>query len=293
MNIRSELLQSFKHGTTVTKLIYLNVIVFLVIKLISVILTLVLKDNSFLLTNLAMPANWESLIVKPWTLITYVFTHEGFFHILFNVLNLYWFGRLFLMFFNQKQLVGLYILGGIAGGLVYFAAYNIFPYFQQALIGSSLLGASGAVLAIMMGVAAYAPNMEIGLMLIGKIKLKYLAAVIFFLSLFSVVGANAGGNMAHLGGLLMGYIFAISMKKGKDLSAGINKIIDFFVDLFSRKPKMKVTKGSRPMTDSDWNANKTNETNELNRILEKIKQSGYQSLSAEEKKKLFDQSNKP
>lgn len=292
MNIKTELLQSFKNGNAVTRLIYINIAIYLLVNIIYLLCTLMVYDSSFVLANMALPSNLMQLLLKPWTLITHMFTHAGFFHALFNILNLYWFGRLFLMFFNQKQLVGLYILGGITGALFYILTFNIFPYFSQSVANSSLHGASAAVLAITMGVAAYSPDMELQMLFIGKVKIKFLAAIIFFLSLFSMVGENAGGNMAHLGGLLMGYFFAISMKKGKDLSASINKIIDFCVDLFSQKPKMKVSKGQRTMSDADWNAKKAKDSKDLDSILEKIKQSGYESLSAEEKKRLFEQSNK-
>lgn len=292
MSIKTELVDSFKNGTTVTRLIYFNIAVFILVNIISMVCTLMLTDSAFILNNLALPAEPMLLLQKPWTLLSHMFTHKGFFHGLFNILNLFWFGRLFLLFFNQKQLFGLYILGGIAGGLFFIITYNAFPYFAQVLSGSSLHGASAAVLAIIMGVAAYSPNMELQMLFIGKVKLKFLAAIIFFLSLFSIVGENAGGNMAHLGGMLMGYLFAIYMKKGKDLTLGVNRAIVFFVDLFSQKPKMKASKGARSMNDYDWNAKKTQESKALDDILDKIKHSGYESLSSEEKKRLFDQSNK-
>lgn len=292
MSIRSELLLSFKKGNTLTKLIYINLIVFLLVGICHVVCRLMLFDDSRLLSYIAMPAHPIALLHKPWTLISYMFVHQGFIHILFNVLNLYWFGKLFLTYFNQKQLVGLYILGGIFGGLFYLLAFNLLPYYQTAISGSILLGASASVLAIMTGIAAYNPNMEIGLILIGRVKLIYIAIVFFFLSLFSVVGQNAGGNLAHLGGIGMGYLFALRMKKGKDLTKGLNRLIDFFVDLFTRKPKMKVSQGKRPVSDFDWNANKARENRTIDDILDKIKKSGYDSLTAEEKKKLFDQSKK-
>lgn len=293
MSIQSELLQSFKRGNSLTKLIYINLIVFLLVNLYHIVCRLILFDGGLVLGYIAMPANPTDFLHKPWTLLTYMFVHQGFLHVLFNVINLYWFGKLFLTYFNQKQLVGLYILGGIFGGLFYLLAFNLFPYFQTVATQSLLLGASASALAIMTGVAAYNPNMEIPLMFIGNIKIKYIAVVFFFLSLFSVVGENAGGNLAHLGGIAVGYLFALRMKKGKDLTKGLNRMIDFFVDLFSRKPKMKVTRGAKlPVSDYEWNANKAQENKAIDEILDKIKKSGYDSLTADEKKRLFDQSKK-
>ena len=294
MKILDGLKNSFRQGSSVTKLIYANLAIYLIINLIHIISRLMIIDDSIILQSLAVPASINLLIMKPWTLITYMFLHEGFFHILFNIINLFWFGKLFLMYFNQKQAVGLYILGGLSGAAFYILGLNIFPYFQNIAANSILLGASASVLAIVIGIATYSPNMEIQLAFIGKVKLKYLAAVFFFISLISVAGENAGGNIAHLGGILAGYLFAINIKKGKDLTIGINKTIDFFVDLFSRKPKMKVShQNGRTMTDQEWNAKKAQEGKMLDEILDKIKKSGYDSLSSEEKKRLFDQSKKP
>jgi hypothetical protein len=221
-----------------------------------------------------------------------MFWHESFIHILFNILNLYWFGRLFLSFFNQKQLVALYFLGGIFGAGTYMLAYNIFPYFANYLPVSTLHGASASVLAIIMAVAVYQPNLELQVLLIGRLKIKYVAIFLFFISFFSVVGENAGGNFAHLGGIFAGFLFARFIKNGKDLTTGFNRIIDFFVDLFARKPKMKVKRGQRPLSDEQWNQNKHDENRQIDQILDKIKKSGYESLSAEEKKLLFDQRSK-
>lgn len=291
MSIKTDLLNSFKKGDTLTKLIYINLAFFLLINLIHIICKLMLVNDTALIGYLAVPASPYLLLYRPWTVLSYMFLHENFLHILFNILNLYWFGRFFLMFFNQKQLLGLYVLGGIIGALTYVAAFNFFPYFQQTLPHSILLGASASVLAIMLGITVYSPNMEIQLILIGRVKLKYIALVMFFISLFSIVGDNAGGNLAHLGGIFAGYLFAVFIKRGKDLTALINRLIDFFVDLFARKPKMKVTYNKRSVTDEDWNVRKKKESELIDSILDKIKQSGYESLTAEEKKKLFDQSS--
>lgn len=292
MSIKDELYASFKKGDTLTKLIYLNLAVFLLINLLHIITKLLLVDDSFLLQYIAVPSNPLLLLYRPWTIITYMFLHEGFIHVLFNVLNLYWFGRFFLLYFNQKQLVGVYVLGGFFGALSYVAAFNGFPYFQQFAANSLLLGASASVLAIMMAVTVSNPNVEIQLFLIGRVKLKFIAAVIFLISVFSVLGNNAGGNIAHIGGIFAGYLFAVFIKKGKDLTSGINKVIDFFVDLFARKKTLKVRYKNSSVSDGEWNYRKKADMDMINTILEKIKQSGYDSLSADEKKQLFEQREK-
>lgn len=292
MNIKDDLIKSFKEGNSITQLIYVNLAVFLLLVLIQLSCKLFLVNDLELIRYIGLPSDPQTLLYRPWTILSYMFVHQEFVHILFNLINLYWCGRLFLLYFNQKQAVGLYLLGGIAGGLLYLLSYNIFPYFQTMGFDNVLIGASASVLAIMMGIAAYAPDMELQLVLLGRIKLKYIAAVFFFLSLFSVAGENAGGSIAHIGGIAIGYLFAVRMKKGKDLTAWINQIIDFFVDLFARKPKMKVVRNKHPMTDQEWNEMKKEEMKRLDDILDKIKKNGYDSLTATEKKQLFDQSNK-
>jgi len=172
-----------------------------------------------------------------------MFMHAGFLHILFNMLWLYWFGALFLMFFSAKHLRGAYILGGICGGLLYMAAFNIFPYFRPMVDYSFMLGASASVLAVVAATAYREPNYPIRLFLFGTIRLKYLALIVIGTDLLFITSSNAGGHIAHLGGALAGLWFAAGLSKGKDITAWINKILDAIVSLFSfkpRKPKMKV-----------------------------------------------------
>lgn len=292
MEIWEDIKKSFHQGNNVTKLIYINLGVFILIRLFDVILKLFQWDIEYL-SFLQMPASAELLLQRPWTVFTYMFLHVDFFHVLFNILYLYWFGQLFLSFYNQKQLVGLYLIGGILGAFCYFIAYHLFPYFNEIKDKSFLLGASASALAIMMATAATAPNKEIQLVLIGKIKLKYMALFFFIIDLLSITSFNSGGHIAHLGGIFAGYYFAFQMKKGKDITTFINKAIDFIFDKFRKKPKMKVTyKNTRPMTDLQYKQHKKEESEQIDIILDKIKKSGYESLSKEEKKALFEQSNK-
>jgi membrane associated rhomboid family serine protease len=291
MSIKQEISTSFKQGSTLIKLIYINIAVFLLVKAVFLFLQLMQVGAGNWIEYIAMPANPTVFIIRPWTLFTYMFLHEEFIHIIFNLLNLYWFGTMFLSYFSQRQLVSVYIFGGIIGGFVYLLAFNMFPYFHTIVGNSILMGASASVLAIMFAVALYVPNMEVQLFLIGRVKLKYIALVVFLISLFSVAGANAGGNLAHLGGVLAAYIFVVGIRKGKDITAGINTILDKIVDFTRRKPKMKVSY-QRPVKDAEWNANKAKTNKNIDRILDKIKQSGYDSLTANEKKTLFQQSDK-
>ena len=282
--IFTNLKRTFQSGNILSKLIYINVGLFILIRLASVLFMLFNVQGVPFLQYLQLPASPELLLFRPWTLFTYMFTHFDFLHILFNMLWLYWFGGLFLNFFNERQLGGLYILGGLAGAILFVLAYNIFPYFQNVVSFSYLMGASASVMAIVFAVSFYRKDLEINLFLIGRIKLIYLAIFTLVIDLLAMTSDNAGGHIAHIGGALFGMWFASRIRNGKDLTAPMNRLIDWFVNLGKRKPKMRVT--------YKRNARKHQELVDLDTILDKLKRSGYESLSAEEKKRLFDASKK-
>lgn len=290
-SIFTDLKKKFWAGNVLAKLIYINVGLFLLIRLLGVIFLLFNIPGVPVLQYLQMPSSPELLLFRPWTVITYMFTHFDFLHILFNMLWLYWFGGLFLSFFSERQLGGLYLLGGIAGAVLFMLAYNIFPYFQTVASSSYLMGASASVMAIVFAVSFYRKNLEINLFLIGRIKLIYLALFTFVIDLLAITSGNAGGHIAHIGGALFGIGFAMQIQKGKDLTAPMNRAIDWVVNLGKRKPKMKVTY-KRAETDYDYNARKNRQSADLDAILDKLKRSGYESLSADEKRQLFDASKK-
>ena len=190
---------------------------------------------------------------------------------------------------------GVYLLGGICGGLLYMVSYNVFPYFQYMIEGSFLLGASSSVLAIVAATAYREPNYPIQLFLFGTVRLKYLALIVIGMDLLFITSSNAGGHISHLGGALAGVWFAASLSKGRDITAWINRLLDGIEGLFSprpRKPKMKINYGGNRQKDYEYNARKKSQSDEIDRILEKLKKSGYESLTAEEKKSLFDASKR-
>lgn len=281
----------FRTGSVLTKLIYINVGFFLLVRLLGVIFLLIDIPDIPYLQYLQVPSSTMALLHRPWTVITYMFTHFDFLHILFNMLWLYWFGDLFLRFFSERQLGGLYLLGGIAGAVLFVATYNIFPYFRPVVFSSYLMGASASVMAIVFAVSFYKKDLEIMLFLIGRIKLIYLALFTFVIDLLAITSDNAGGHIAHIGGALFGILFAACITRGIDLTAPMNRLLDWIVNLGKRKPKMKVTY-RRAETDYDYNARKNRESANLDAILDKLKRSGYESLSSEEKRQLFDASKK-
>lgn len=292
MTLINDFKRSFQQATMLKKLLYINIVTFVVVQLAAIILKLCAVESSIWLSYLELPSNLSLLATRPWTIITYMFLHTDVLHILFNMLCLFGFGQLFLFVFSPKHLLSVYIFGGIAGAIVYIGAFNIFPYFAVAKDHTLLLGASASIMAIIVAVATYSPNYDVSLFLLGRIKLKYVAIFTFLISLLSVTGDNAGGELAHVGGALLGFWFGKRMKDGKDITKRFNLAIDKVISLFEKKPrKFKVTQ-ARPKSDRDYREEKHNNEEELNRILEKIKRSGYGSLSEEERKNLFDRSGK-
>ena len=286
--IKEELIESFKNGTTLTKLIYINLGVFLVISIAQALLGL-FNVNTEWVDSLMLPAQVSTFAHRPWSILTYMFFHKSFIHILFNLLMLYWFGKLFLQYCSQHDLVGLYILGGIAGGATYIIAFNLLPKFAPVIGLSLLLGASASVMAITIATAVFAPNQTMRLVLIGDVKIKWIALVSVLISLMQINAENAGGELAHIGGAVAGYIFAIEYKKGKNITDWINKILHRIANLIhgaGRKPKMKVSYTTRE-NDQEYNYRKKQEDEEIDRILDKVKSSGYESLNDDEKGKLF------
>ena len=196
--IFDDLRQTFRQGNIVVRLIYINVAVYVLCTLLSVVLGLFAIPSVELLRNFYLPADVLQLLRRPWTLITYMFMHAGVWHLLGNMLWLYWFGRIFLYFFSAKHLRGLYVVGGLVGGLLYIVAYNLFPIFSGQLYSATLLGASASVLAIAIATAVREPDYRINLMFIGPVRLKYFALFIVLFDALYVGSNNAGGHIAHL-----------------------------------------------------------------------------------------------
>ena len=300
-SIFTEIKHKFNAGSILAKFIFINAGAFITIRLLMIFMSLFMKEAAFL-EYIETPSSLMLLAYRPWTIITYMFVHIDFLHILFNMLWLYWFGKIFLMFFTGRQLGGLYVLGGIAGATLFLIAYNTFPFLKQFSDNSFLAGASASVMAIVFAVSFYQKDYTINLLLIGRIKLIYLAVGVFLLDIIAITSENAGGHIAHIGGSLFGILFATQYKKGKDITSFINRIIDRFVNMLKRKPTFKTYRSDektypgnnsrRPETDDEYNRRKNKENRAIDDILDKLKRSGYESLSADEKKKLFDASRK-
>jgi len=293
MGIFDDIKLTFRNGSNLTRLIYINIAVFILITIVAII--------GFLLNNpeisgkaldlFSVPASLNTLLVRPWTLITYMFTHKDIWHILFNMLWLYWFGRIFLEYLDERKLVAVYLLGGICGALVYILSFNIFPAFKGVLADSAAIGASASVMAIVIAIAAYVPDYTVQLFLFGRIKIKYMAMGIFVLTSIMDFSINSGGKLAHIGGAFFGYFYTINLRQGHDIGKGFNRIIDFFARMFKPRRILKVTH-KKVATEYEYNKNKAEHQKLVNKILDKISKGGYDSLTREEKETLFKESQK-
>jgi len=284
-DIRYKLLQS---DSKLGLLIGINVIVFLAVTIPGIFEAWFFKSTyiaAFADKYLQLPANLKTLAYHFWTPITYMFMHAGVFHILFNMLWLYWMGQIFEEYLGHKRTVIVYLLGGLAGAVFFVAAINLLPMFAdpqwQAV---TVVGASASVMAFVVATATLLPNYEIFLMFLGPVKLKWLAIFYVLIDFLGTIGPNAGGEFAHLGGALIGFIYIKQLQKGNDWSTPINK-------MFTPKPKIKVVQGGGGGNTRNTSANTLPRQDEVDRILDKISQSGYDSLSKQEKETLFRASN--
>lgn len=285
-----------RSNNSLNQLILVNVLVFVALSLVAVVFSLFQLEAGWytrVSRHLGVYASLPNFLRQPWGLLTYMFVHAGFFHILFNMLWLYWIGQILQEFLGSKKLTALYFLGGFAGAFMYMAAFNLFPLFQTKLGSSYAVGASASVLAVVVGAATLLPNYTIRLFLFGNVPLKYLALAMVVLDLLSAAGTNAGGHFAHLGGALFGYVYIKQLQGGRDLGSGFNRFVDWLVSRFNGKPKLRVTHRQNPAkpsasvrSQSPANPNRVPQE-VIDRILDKIAQNGYDGLTKEEKEQLF------
>lgn len=266
------------------QLILINVVVFVLFGIIFVISQISHNDYPFHFIRyyFYLSHDLNALIYKPWTVFTYFFTHSiNPFHILFNMLGLYWFGRIIHEYVGNRRLINIYILGGLVGGLTYVLLANTVPFFMTKTSIYGLTGASGAVYAVAVAAATLVPDYRFFMVFIGPVRIVFLVGIFIFLSFLGSVGENAGGNLCHLGGAFLGFLYISQLKRGRDIGQPINVIARWIRNI--NKPKMKVTyrKSSDEISQKEVDA-----------ILDKINRSGYESLTKEEKQKLYKASQK-
>lgn len=277
----------FKIADPVLKLIYINASIIVIVQILNTFSFLTQSSGVNVIEILGLPSQLNQLIYKPWTLFSYMFTHEGFMHVLLNLLWLHFSGKIFMQYFNSEKLYDLYILGGFIGGITYLLSYQFLAVFQNQ--SSYLIGASASVLAILFATATHVPNYKVNLPIIGSLSIKYIALASVFIDIISIPNGNAGGHIAHLGGALTGVLFVSQWKKDNDITNYVSMFRKSLLGLLNYKKKMK-TVHNRPKSDDDFRNNKIEKSKKIDSILEKISHSGYDSLSKVEKDYLFNQS---
>ena len=274
-----------KENNGLIKIILINIIVFVSMSILEVFITLSGFGELFnlFLNKLMLPASLKVFIFQPWSIVTYFFLHMNFMHILWNMLFLYWFGKIIHENIGNNAVISLYIIGGIIGGLSYMALFNIIPYYDNRVSESLMLGASAGVFSVVVGSATLLPNYTFYLLFLGPVRIKYIALFYVLLSFFDVTGSNAGGEIAHLGGALMGYLYIRQLQNGVNMGKGIIDILN----IFNKNKKKDISK------EEETNEIKKDiSQDEIDKILDKISDSGYKSLSNNEKDKLFNASKK-
>jgi membrane associated rhomboid family serine protease len=284
-----------KQDNGLVKIIMINVAIYLALVIFWIIATLSRNESLFysfeiVYLQFQLPSSLSEFITKPWTLFTYSFGHNIYnrqsgiidiFHILFNMIFLYWFGKLIMEYLGNRRFINLYLIGGVIGGLIYLLVFNSIPYFREH--SSLLIGSSGAVYAIAVAAATLLPQHRFYLIFLGPVKIIYIVAFYIFISFIGTIGSNGGGNVCHLGGALLGFAYIKLLQRGTDLGKPINIIAGWIKNI--GKPRMKVYSNKKKDLSLPSQA-------EIDAILDKISRSGYESLSKEEKEKLFKASQK-
>ncbi len=293
-----------KPNNGLMQLIIINVAVFVALGILAVFSSIAGIDAifTFAYKQFTIPAPIGEFLTRPWTIITYAFAHSfsNLWHIIMNMLVLYWFGRVFVEFLGSQKLINLYIMGAIAGGATYLLVYNLIPYYADRIhMFDGMVGASAAVYAISVATATYWPDHKFYMLFFGPVKIKYLVAIYLFTSFLGSVGPNAGGNLAHLGGALIGFIYAKQLTKGVEIGTWVFKFMEFIKSFFVKSPKIKVShrqKRSSSVKSSSSTVTRSKNENysqaEIDKILDKISERGYDSLTKDEKEKLFNASKK-
>ncbi len=266
----------FKLSSNLNKIIYLNIIFFVIIKVCSSIFFLFEINTNEFFNKLYLPAEINLIKLQPWSIFSFMFIHLNFVHLIFNMLWLYFIGNIFLQWLNERQLIYIYILGGISGGLFFVLSYNYLPLLQKNIDNTLALGASASIFAIMMAITIYKPDHKIQIPFIQKIKLKNITILLTIYYIISLSGGNTGGYLAHIGGGIFSFIYMKQLNTSK-----------IFKSIFKNNSKF-----NEKDSDYIYNQKQNKKNKEIDIILEKISKSGYKSLNKKEKEILFKSSKK-
>lgn len=285
-----------RYNNAHVQLIIINVVIFLALAVVYVFSKIFGFDPVFDIVHnqFSIPPKFSDFILRPWTIFSYAFAHSltDIFHILFNMLGLYWFGKLFIEYLGNDKLTALYVLGALSGGVIYLLMFNTIPFFIERSEFSGMVGASAAVFAVMTATATLLPNYTFFLLFLGPVKIKYIVFFYIVISFIGSVGPNAGGNLAHLGGALMGFVYVRQLQVGVNWGGWITATLEWMKGLFQPKAKVKVSyRKAEPAARKANNFSKATQE-EIDTILDKISDKGYESLTKDEKEKLFNASKK-
>jgi membrane associated rhomboid family serine protease len=298
MSVTQDIRDTFsRRDNALNQLIVLNVLVFGVVVLLFAIAFLSNQTTGWyevIMRQLQLSANLRTLAFHPWTILTYAFVHQSPFHILFNMLNLYYFGQIIREYLGDRRLLSIYVLGALAGAAAFLLAYNLVPVLQPgAAVGQSVIGASAAIIAVVVAAATLLPNYTFMLFILGPVKIKWIAMALVFISVAAINQKNTGGEITHIGGALLGFVFIKVLNLGRDMGRPVEAVLDWFGRVASPRSSMRVTHrqpvatAARGAAGSKNNAAPIAGQDEIDLILDKISRSGYESLSKDEKQKLF------
>jgi membrane associated rhomboid family serine protease len=283
MNLLNEIKYQFaKTNNAIHKIIMVNVAIFLLVAVVNVFMFLAGVGNEAInpaLKHFMLPAHIGTLLMQPWSIVTYMFLHDGFLHILFNMLWLYWIGQLLQEYIGNAKVYQAYFGGGLAGAVLFLVCMNVLPVFNLAIATTFALGASAGVLGVVVAAATLLPNYPIQLILFGTVRLKYIALITVVLDIIGIPQGNAGGHIAHLGGALFGFMYIKYLYQGNYLLPA------FLSNLFEKKSKLQIYSRNQHFQ------NDKPSQEEIDLILDKIAKSGYDSLSKKDKERLFKASN--
>ena len=282
MNLLDNLRYRISNFSIAEKIILFNVLCFVIPMLFNTIFFLLKIPTGAYMNWIQLSPKFETFITRPWTLISYSFIHSSFFHLLWNMLLLFYAGRLLLNLFSDKIFINIYFLGVVAGGLIFVLSYALFPVFKGTY--PPMIGASAGVMAVFIFICTYNPDREIRALFF-NVKLKYLGFVFFFLDVIQIPYGNAGGHLAHIGGALLGYLYARQLANGRDIGFGFERVWEY---LFLKNPLKTVYRSPKKKPPNNFNKNSSDRQKKIDTILDKISKSGYDSLSKEDKDFLFE-----
>ncbi len=298
MSVGEALKAFLAQKTALNILLLINVGVWVLVMLVGLAAWLAKSESGNVLVRyLAVPSALSSLSHRPWTVLSYMFLHERFWHLFFNMWMLYFGGMVFKQFLSDAKLVWTYLLGGLFGALFFVGAYNIFPVFEETKTIGLALGASASVISILVAAAAYRPDYEVNLLILGRMRFMWIAIIMVAIDLLTLQNGNVGGHIAHIGGAFWGFIYGMLLRRGFDMlfvfkRQGKPRPTRFKVVKEKKKRKEKQARTQRPVSDEEYNRRKAETERDMDAILDKIAKNGYSALTKEEKDFLFSNSGK-